>query len=256
MGIKEKLRQRELTIGSWLMLGSAPVVEVMKHAGFEWLVIDLEHTAIDYEKTRELITTIQSCGMEALVRVSKNEEVVIKKVLDFGADGIIVPMIRNREEAQQAVSFSKYPPDGTRGVGLFRAQDYGLGFEKYKKWVKDGLTIIAQIEHIDGVDNIDDILDVSGIDGVIIGPYDMSASMGYPGDFYREDVQSAVSRVFETCVSKEKSVGFHVVETDHEVVAKRIAQGCNLIAYSIDYFFLRDKAIDCVSSLRAVVEEK
>lgn len=256
MGIKQKLHKRELTIGSWLMLGNASVVEVMKHAGFEWLVIDLEHTAIDLDKTRELITTIQACGMEALVRVSKNEEVIIKRVLDIGADGIIVPTVCGRKDAEQAVAYSKYPPEGIRGVGLYRAQSYGLAFDEYKEWVKNGLTIIAQVEHVDGVNNIEEIIAVPGIDGVIIGPYDMSASMGYPGEFYRDDVQFAVSKVFDACISSEKSVGFHVVETSPEVVARRISEGCNLIAYSIDYFFLRDSAIECVKSLKDTVADQ
>lgn len=255
MSLKNKLRNTELTIGSWLMLGNTDVVEIMKHAGFEWLVVDLEHTAIDLQTAKMLISTIQANGMQALVRVSKNEEVVIKRILDMGVDGIIVPKVCNKQEAEQAVSYSKYPPKGERGVGLYRAQKYGLGFEEYTRWVNDELVIIAQIEHIDGVNNIQEILDVEDIDGVIIGPYDMSASMGYPGEFYREDVQAAVMSVFDACKQRKRSVGFHVVETDSQVIEKRIADGGNLMAYSIDYFFLRDKAIECMQSLTSKVSK-
>lgn len=255
MSLKAKLSQCELTIGSWLMLGDISAVEILKHAGFEWLVIDLEHTDIDYTRAKHLISAIQANGMQALVRVSKNEEVVIKRVLDFGADGIIVPMVCSKADAEQAVSLSTYPPRGTRGVGLFRAQQYGLSFKEYQKWVDDELVIIAQIEHIDAAKNIKEIMSVEGIDGAIIGPYDMSASMGVPGEYDREDVQAAVTSVFDACKSMNKSVGFHVVETEPAVLLKRIDQGCNLLAYSIDYFFMRDKAIESMEKVKEGIKQ-
>lgn len=255
MSLKNKLKNCELTIGSWLMLGDVSAVEILSHAGFEWLVVDLEHTDIDYTRAKQLIAAIQGNGMQALVRVSKNEDVVIKRVLDFGADGIIVPMVCSRADAEQAVSLATYPPRGTRGVGLFRAQRYGLGFKEYQEWVNDELVIIAQIEHIDAARNIDEIMAVEGIDGAIIGPYDMSASMGIPGEYHRDEVQAAIKSVFSACKALNKSVGFHVVETDPELLLARIEQGCNLLAYSIDYFFMRDKAIDCMSQVKQGIEQ-
>ena len=242
MSLKEKLKNNELTIGSWIMMGTPMSVEVMALAGFEWLVVDIEHTSIDLETAQNLITTIQANGIKALVRVSKNEEVIIKKILDMGADGIIVPMVCNKEEAIQAVEFAKYPPVGKRGVGLYRAQKYGTKFEEYKKWVDEELVIIAQIEHIDAVNNIDDILQVDGIDGTIIGPYDLSGSMGYPGEFEREDVKDAVQKVLDRCKVHNIPSGFHVVDTEPEKLNLKIEQGCTFLAYGIDYFFMRDAA--------------
>ncbi|EAI4539928.1 2,4-dihydroxyhept-2-ene-1,7-dioic acid aldolase, partial [Campylobacter coli] len=180
MKLKEKLKNNQLTIGSWISIGHACTVEVMADAGFEWLVIDFEHTSMNYETVQNLIIVIQSKNIKALVRVSKNEEVIIKKVLDMGADGIIVPMIKSEADAIKAVEFAKYPPIGKRGVGLFRAQGYGSKFEEYKKWVDDNLIIIAQIEHYEAVENIEEIIKTEGIDGVIIGPYDLSGSLGFP----------------------------------------------------------------------------
>ena len=244
MSLKQKLINNELTLGSWIMMGNQMSVEVMALAGFEWLVVDIEHTAIDMETAQMLITTIQANDMKALVRVSKNEEVVIKKVLDMGADGIIVPMVNSKEDAEQAVSFAKYPPFGKRGVGLYRAQKYGTKFEEYKKWVTDELVIIAQIEHIDAVNHIDSIIITEGIDGTIIGPYDLSGSMGYPGDFEREDVKEAVQKVLDSCKRHNVPAGFHVVDTEPEKLNLRIEQGCTFLAYGIDYFFMRDAAIN------------
>ena len=252
MNLKQKLKNNELTIGSWIMMGSPISVEVMALAGFEWLVIDIEHTAIDMAMAQTLITTIQANDMKALVRVSKNEEVVIKRILDMGADGIIVPMVSSKEDAKMAVDYAKYPPMGKRGVGLYRASKYGTGFEEYKKWVDEELIIIAQIEHIDAVNNIDDILNVEGIDGTIIGPYDLSGSMGYPGDFEREDVKKAVQKVLDRCKKHNMPSGFHVVDTEPKKLNLKIEQGCTFLAYGIDYFFMRDAAIAGMKNIKKV----
>lgn len=254
MSLKQKLKNNELTIGSWIMMADSMSVEVMALAGFDWLVIDIEHTPIDMETVKTLIITIQANDMKALVRVSKNEEVVIKKVLDMGADGIIVPMVSSKEDALQAVEYAKYPPVGKRGVGLYRASKYGTKFEEYKKWVDEELVIIAQIEHIDAVNNIDEILEVEGIDGTIIGPYDLSGSMGYPGEFERDDVKEAVEHVLERCKVHNIPSGFHVVDTDPKKLQVKIDQGCTFLAYGIDYFFMRDAAMAGMKQLKKEIK--
>lgn len=250
MSLKTKLKNNELTLGSWIMMGNPMSVEIMALAGFEWLVIDIEHTSIDLQTTENLIRTIQSHDIKAFVRVSKNEEVIIKRVLDMGADGIIVPMVNSKDDAIQAVNYSKYPPFGKRGVGLYRATKYGTNFEEYKKWVNEELIIIAQIEDIKAVENIDSILKVEGIDGTIIGPYDLSGSMGYPGDFERDDVKIAVQKVLDRCKDHNMPSGFHVVDTDPKILQKKIDQGCTFLAYGIDYFFMRDAATAGMNKLK------
>lgn len=250
MSLKNKLKNNQLTIGSWIMMGNPMSVEVMALAGFEWLVIDIEHTSIDLETTQTLITTIQASGIKALVRVSKNEEVIIKRVLDMGADGLIVPMVSSKEDAIQAINYAKYPPVGKRGVGLYRASKYGINFEAYKKWVDEELVIIAQIEHIDAVNNIDEILQVDGIDGTIIGPYDLSGSLGYPGEFERNDVKNAITKVLNKCREYGIPSGFHVVDTNSDLLKTRIDEGCTFLAYGIDYFFMRDAAVSGMDKIK------
>ncbi len=242
MLLKNKLKNNQLTIGSWITIGNSSVVEIMATAGFEWLCIDMEHTSIDLATAKMLIITIHANDMKALVRVSKNEEVAIKKVMDMGADGVIVPMIKTKEDALMAIDFVKYPPTGKRGVGLYRAQKYGIGFDEYKKWVEEEAVIIAQIEHIEAVKNIDEILSVDGIDGTIVGPYDLSGSMGFPGDYHREDVRDAIKRVEVACKKHNKPYGFHVIESDPSKLQERIDEGCTFLAYSLDFFFLGDSA--------------
>lgn len=255
MTLKNKLKTNKLTVGSWVTIGHPAVPEIMASAGFEWLVIDIEHTTIDLAMTQTLIATIQANGMKALVRVSKNEEVVIKRVLDAGADGIVVPMVKSREDAQTAVEYAKYPPEGKRGVGLYRAQSYGLGFDGYKKWVNEQMVIIAQIEHVDAANKIDEIILTEGIDGVIIGPYDLSGSMGYPGEYHRGDVSQAINHVLERCKHHGVPSGFHVIESDPAKFIERTKQGCTFMAYSLDFFFLGDMAREGMTRIKGLNEE-
>lgn len=240
--LKEKLKNNELSIGSWLTIPHQSIIEIMSSANFEWLTIDIEHSAIDIETVQNLISHIQANEMEALVRVSKNDEVIIKRVMDAGANGIIVPMVKTASEAEQAVSYVKYPPIGQRGVGLSRAQHYGVSFDSYKEWVQNESVVIVQIEHIEAVNNLPEILDVPGVDGIIVGPYDLSASMGKPGMFDNDDVKEVLSKIDQITLAKNKPLGFHVISSDHEKVLEKINSGYKFLAFSLDFFFLGDKA--------------
>ena len=135
--LKDKLRKKQLSIGSWMSLGDTSIAEIMAKAGFDWLVIDMEHSAISTEQCQELIRIVDLCGSSPLVRIGENNPLLIKRAMDAGAHGIIVPMVNSRNDAENAVSALKYPPSGTRGVGLSRAQGYGTSFNKYKKWLEE-----------------------------------------------------------------------------------------------------------------------
>ena len=252
--LKEKLKNRELSLGSWLTIPHQAVVEILGSAGFEWLTIDMEHSPISIETIVNLIGHIQGNGMQALVRVSKNEEVAIKRVLDAGADGVIIPMIKNKSEAIQAINYVKYPPYGKRGVGLNRAQKYGTSFESYKKWLKNEVVVIAQIEHIEAVDNLEEIFSVPDIDGIIVGPYDLSASMGYPGEYDRDDVKAALLRVDEVAKKLKKPLGFHVIDSDHKKTLEKISKGYSFLAFSLDFFFLGDKVRNEMNLLKSKLQ--
>lgn len=240
--LRKKIRNNELTLGSWITIGHPNVAEILANAGFDWLVIDIEHNPIDISMVQNLITTIQSKGVAAFVRVCRNEEVIIKHVLDAGAEGIIVPMVCSKEDAVMAVNYAKYPPIGKRGVGLARAQQYGLNFESYKKWVVEDLIIIAQIEHINGINNIEDIISVDGIDGTIIGPYDLSGSLGIPGEFSNIKVKAALDKYIEVCKKYKFPMGFHVVNTHPEKIQEKIKEGYRFIAYGTDFLFMGESA--------------
>ena len=248
--LKSKLKNSELTIGSWLTINHQSVVEIMATAGFEWLCIDIEHSAISISEVLNLIGHIQGNGMQALVRVNENNPVIIKQVMDAGADGVIVPMVNSVEDAKKAVASVQYPSNGLRGVGLSRAQNYGIGFPEYQEWLKKDAVIIAQIEHINAVKELSGILDVPGIDGIIVGPYDLSASMGYPGEFDRDDVVEALKRVDKICLEKARPLGFHVISSDHQKTLEKINSGYTFLAVSLDFFFLGDLARREMEELR------
>jgi 2-dehydro-3-deoxyglucarate aldolase len=242
MGLKERLLKKETTIGSWITMGHHEVAEIMARAGFDWLVVDIEHSAINLSQTQLLIAVIELSGVTPLVRVGKNDPDLIKRVMDAGAHGVIVPMVNTKEEAQRAVSAVRYPPQGIRGVGLSRAQGYGSEFEKYKEWNLSESIVIVQVEHIKAVENLEDILSVEGVDGFIVGPYDLSGSLGVPGEFDNADVLSALDRIKEVSKKMKPVSGFHSVSSDPNEALKRIEEGYRFVGFSLDILFLGDLA--------------
>lgn len=168
--IKRKLRTGQVTLGSWMSMAHPSIAEILAGAGYEWVVIETEHTAIDNSEVLRLIIAIEHAGAVPLVRLAWVDPIQCKAVLDSGAAGVLVPMVNTREEAELAVKMVKYPPLGFRGVGLARAQGYGERFAKYVAEANDSTLLIVQIEHKDAVANIEAILDVPGIDGTFIGP--------------------------------------------------------------------------------------
>ncbi len=245
-------RRATPTIGTWLTLNSVSVAEVLADAAFDWLCIDMEHSPTDYAEAQAMIMAIQGRGKKAFVRVGENNPRIIKRVLDAGAQGIIVPLVNTAEEARREVAATRYPPRGTRGVGLARAQAYGVDFEGYRDTRSHDLTVIAQIEHIEAVKNLASILEIDGIDGTFIGPYDLSGSLGMPGDWSHPLVQSALADYETTARRYNKRIGAHVIETDPVAVRQKMARGYDFIAYSLDAMLLGTAARDHLQTIRAV----
>lgn len=237
-GLKGKLKDRQLTIGSWINIGHPAIAEIMAGAGFDWLTIDMEHSAITLHQAQELIRVIDLCGCSPLVRVGENNPNVIKRVMDAGAHGVIVPMVNSRQEAEAAVAAVKYPPHGMRGVGLARAQGYGVSFEEYKTWVEKESVVVVQIEHIRAVANMEEIMGVKGVDAFIIGPYDLSGSLGIPGQFDRGEFISALEAIEEVAKRRGFCMGYHVVPPEPDLLIKKVQEGYRFVAYSVDFLIL------------------
>jgi len=232
--LKAALKSNQLTIGSWITLAHPAIAEIMANAGFDWLTVDLEHSVITIREAKDLIRVSTLCGVPALVRLTDNDPNQIKRVMDAGASGIIVPMVSSAAEAKAAVAAMHYPPKGNRGVGLARAHGYGATFEEYRKWLFEESVCIAQIENISAVENIEEILSVEGVDGYILGPYDLSASMGLIGQLDHPDVLKATKDVLLAGLELNVPGGLHVVEPDIEKLEANIKLGFKFLAYSLD----------------------
>lgn len=247
--LKQSLKSGLLTVGSWITMGHPSIAEILANAGFDWLVVDLEHTTISIEQAGELIRIIDLCGIAPLVRLTSNHPDQIKRVMDAGAHGIIVPMVNSVEEAIKAVSSTRYAPRGKRGVGLARAQRYGSGFKDYLQWQEDGPVVIVQIEHRDALDRLDEILTVPGVDGFIIGPYDLSCSMGIPGQFDAPEFTIAMDRILAAGQRVGSPAGLHIVEPDQLRLSQAIKEGYRFIAYSVDMRMLDVIARDGLANI-------
>src|SRR5260370_6618410 len=234
-------------IGTILSREAPEVAEMLVACGFDWLFIDMEHGPYSVRSLQLMLQAIpDSCS--AIVRIPENSPVWIKKVLDTGCDGIIVPLVNSAAEALAAVQAAKYPPLGTRGVGIARAHGYGMQFAEYVKAANDHVAVIIQIEHVEAVRNIDAILAVPGIDGVQIGPYDLSGSMNMLGDVGSEAVQSMLGQIKRACQSKSIPVGMFVLSS--EAAVKEINDGCQFIVLGVDTVFLWQGAQNALKFLR------
>ena len=249
--IKKALQEQVPTYGSWVTLAHPLIPEFLAHAGFDWLTVDMEHSSITLSDLLPMLISIEANDMIPLVRVGENDPNLIKRVMDAGAYGVIVPNVNTSGEAKAAVHAVKYPPLGLRGVGLYRAQRYGRSFESYKKWLEKESVVIIQIEHIDAVNAIDEIFSVDGIDAFIIGPYDLSGSMGKPGALTDKDVEAAVKKVVEAARKHNIPAGYHSVPSDPNEVIKRREQGFVFLGYSLDGIFLQDAAAKGLEKIKS-----
>ena len=229
----------EIYLGSWLTRPDHAITETMaKSRYFSWLTIDIEHSTISISQVEQMIRIIQLSKIEAYVRLSKNDSTLIKRVLDAGADGIMVPMVNSVDDVKKAIDACFYPPRGKRGVGLARAQKYGAGFHEYRRRSEPRTKIIIQIEHINAVRHIDEIFSVDGIYGYFIGPYDLSASFGKPGDFKCKELTDALEVVRKSGIKHGVKPGYHVIEPDPREVLHKKKEGYRIIGVSLDMLFL------------------
>ena len=179
--LKSRLHGRERVFAGWTSIGHPQITEAMARSGVDFMGIDIEHSTISLEQSQRIIAASQAAGVACLPRLASHNPEDAKRLFDSGADGIIVPMVSNAAEAAEIASWCKYPPDGKRSFGVARAQGYGLDFADYTKSWNASSILIVQIESAEGVANIDAIAATPGIDGIMVGPYDLSGSLGVPG---------------------------------------------------------------------------
>ena len=252
----KEIEKGKTSIGSWLQLPDVFTAEIMAKAGFDWLAIDMEHGLIDIESVYKLIQVIGMAGVLPLVRLNENDPSTIRRVMDAGAGGIIVPMVNSAGDVQVAVNALKYPPMGKRSYGLGRAHEYGNKFEQYVNNINSHSKLIVQIEHIDALKNIDEIVKIEGIDAILIGPYDLSGSMGIPGNFSDDKYQKTIDVIMQKVKRSGIVLGIHIVHPSEEELRNRIAQGFNFIGYGVDTIFLSQGSALAAQSARKLIRKK
>ena len=247
--LKNKLSKKELTIGSWITLSDPAIAEIMSKSGFDWLAVDMEHSGLSFDQAQGIIRIIDLYDITPFVRVMENNPDLIKRFMDAGAHGVIVPLVNSKSDAEKAVNAVKYPPLGTRGIGLSRAQNYSLDLENYRKWNQENSIVIVQLEHIKAVENLESIMSVNGVDGFIIGLYDLSGSLGYPGNFEHPKVKEALDEIYKKSKKFDYLMGQHIVDPDPQQVLDKIQEGIKFIGFGTDFLFLGE---NCKRSLNKI----
>ena len=244
---RARLKRREQLLGTMVTLASPASAELLGSLGFDWLFIDGEHGPLE---TAELAGILQAVGEKTacIVRVPEAAEVPIKKALDLGAHGIIVPQVNTAQQAADVVRWSRYAPEGARGVGLARAHGYGVRFREYVASANADVAVIVQAEHARAVENIDEIVRVPGVDAVLLGPYDLSASLGKMGQIDDPVVVAAIERVTEACRAAEMPLGYFGVTA--AAVQPFVARGYTLIVAGVDTLLLGGAAKALLADLR------
>jgi 2-dehydro-3-deoxyglucarate aldolase len=234
--LKEKLRKGEVAIGCWVTTPSLDVTKILAYVGFDWLVFDMEHAPLTMQDVQKLIAVVDPDHITPMVRVASNDPVLIKLALDVGAYGLLIPHVDSREEAIKAVKACKYPPKGIRGVGPRYPSMYGAEFKEYVSTADDEILMLVMIEHIDAVNRIDEIVSVPDLDGFLIGPGDLSASMGllneacsYPPNV---KVQESMAKVREA--GKRHGVIAGVWAGSVDSAKEYVAQGYSFVALAQD----------------------
>lgn len=242
--VKDKLRHKNVTLGSWMQIPSIAVAEIMGKAGYDWVAIDLEHGSFSLDILPVLCLALENGKTVPFARLAQAHPKDIKQALDAGVKGLILPNICTKEELEEAVSWSYYPPHGTRGVGYSRANLFGKRFEECIPTDSKELVIVAQIEQVKAIGSLDKILTVDQLDAIIVGPYDLSASMGLTGLFEHTDFKAAMKEIQEKAEGHGISMGLHIVKPDPYILNEKILEGYKFIAYGIDAVFLY-KAAGC-----------
>ena len=243
-----RLQRGERLIGTLLSLPSPELAEVAAASGFDWLWVDMEHGLIGPVEAQRMIQAAgERCA--AVVRIPEQAEMWVKKALDSGAAGVIIPHLDSAEQAARAVRWGKYPPAGGRSVGFTRANLYGQRFDESLASANAGTALIAQVEHIDGVQNIEAIAAVAGVAGVLIGPFDLSASLNKAGRLDDPEVRAAIDRVRNVCAVKGMPLGIYARDAD--AAREALDAGYSFVCVGIDAALYAAAAAGIIRALKS-----
>ncbi|MCG8378983.1 MAG: aldolase/citrate lyase family protein [Proteobacteria bacterium] len=241
----DRIRSGEVLTGTLVSLPSPEICELLSNIGYDWLFIDAEHGAFNPQQAQSMLQA--ASPTPCVIRVPVGETVWLKKALDIGAAGIIVPQVHNSAQAKEIIQHCKYAPTGDRGIGIGRAHKYGLEFERYLEKANEETAVILQAESCEAVDNINDIANLKGVDAILIGPYDLSASLGMPGEINHPGVQSAIDEIISACQKADVSMGFFGVNANAVLPYKE--KGFTLLTVGVDTTFLIKSASETLSEM-------
>ncbi len=232
---RTRLKRGDLLLGTVVTLANPAVAEILAGAGFDWLFVDLEHSPMGIIEAQAIQQAVGH-KLACILRLPLNDEIWIKKALDSGVAGIMLPQVNTAEDARRAVRLSKYPPQGSRSIGAARANGYGTRVQEYVATANSDALVIAQAESIEAVRNIDSILSVEGLDAILVGPFDLSASMGLIGQVEHASVQAAIAQVRQACQARSIPLGIYAANA--RLAKAYAAQGFTLVATSTDTVML------------------
>ena len=251
--LKEKLRGKETVLGVWITLESPTISEIAAHIGLSWICIDTEHSDLDLQCVANHLRAINRSSTTGFVRIPRIDQAFIQSVLGFGAHGILVPRIRGAEELERAVSFSKYPPRGSRGMGVERSTLWGKGLAHAKKANQDTM-VIPMIETVDAGRNIEAIMSVPDVDGFFFGPADFSASAGSPGEWEGSGIADKLLEIKERIRARHFPCG--IMATDVSNGKLRIDQGFQMIGLGVDSSLLIRAIAEMMNDLGRPLQPK
>ena len=236
--LKDSLRNREKLFGAWVSYAEPSITETFAKAGFDFLAIDMEHSTITLPQAQRIIAASQFYNVPCLPRPVSHSNDFFKPLLESGSDGLLVQMVNTTDEVEKIINYLKYPPIGKRSYGVNRAQEYGFEFNNYITNWNDESTLIIQVESIEAVNNIDNLLSFDQIDGVMIGPYDISGSLGVPGDTNHPKVIEASKKVINSCKKYGKSCGTQLNDPNPKNIQSLFDLGYTYATLGSDLFVL------------------
>jgi 2-keto-3-deoxy-L-rhamnonate aldolase RhmA len=245
--LRDALQAGKPLIGTLLTVASPEVAEALALMGFDWIFIDLEHGSLSIKDAQTAIQAVAERSF-TMVRVPDGTPENIKRVMDTGCSGIIVPMVSSESYARKIVALAKYPPLGERSLGLGRAQGYGLRFAEYLASANAQTAVVVQIEHRDAIASVDQILAVPGIDALFVGPYDLSNSMGLVGQVGHPQVVAAIDKVRAACARKNLPMGIYCSNADQ--ARNEIEAGVRIVAVGTDIMHMANSARSTLEALR------
>jgi len=251
--LKHSLRNREKLFASWVSYSHPSITETFAKAGFDFIAIDMEHSTINMGEAQRIIAACQSENVPCLPRPVSHSNDYIKPLLESGAEGILIQMVNTAEDIEKIISNVKYPPVGNRSYGVSRAQGYGFDFQSYVNHWNESSSLIIQVESITAVDNIDELLSFKEIDAVMIGPYDISGSLGVPGELNHPKVLSASKKVIKACEKYGKSCGTQISDPDPKNIKQLFDMGYTYAILGSDLFVLwkwAEKMKNIISTMR------